>query len=153
VLCSAGHSNHDILHIFNSADLDRNGFIDHYEVEAALGSFGHTDEDIERIFQSMDLGGSGTIEYTEFLAATIEACSVIVDERLAEAFDRIDVDNSGYISKEDLKEFLQQGILGHVTVGEIINECDVSKSGVIMYNDFLLLWDEHEVHKMKAMSK
>ena len=34
--------------------------------------------------------------YTEFLAATIEACGRIEDDRLAEAFDRLDSDDTGY---------------------------------------------------------
>ena len=34
--------------------------------------------------------------YTEFLAATIEACGKIEDDRLAEAFDRLDCDDTGY---------------------------------------------------------
>ena len=44
-----------------------------------------------------DLDGSGRIRYTEFLAATIEAQGVISEERLAEAFDRLDSDDSGAI--------------------------------------------------------
>lgn len=47
-----------------------------------------------------DLDGSGYIHYTEFLAATMETRGVIVEERLAEAFDRLDSDDSGYISKQ-----------------------------------------------------
>lgn len=34
--------------------------------------------------------------YTEFLAATIEACGRIEEDRLAEAFDRLDCDDTGY---------------------------------------------------------
>jgi hypothetical protein len=34
--------------------------------------------------------------YTEFLAATIEACGQIEEDRLAEAFDRLDSDDTGY---------------------------------------------------------
>ena len=44
--------------------------------------------------------------YTEFLAATLEAHGHIEEERIADAFDRLDSDDSGYISKENLKEFL-----------------------------------------------
>jgi calcium-dependent protein kinase len=37
-----------------------------------------------------DIDGSGKIRYTEFLAATIEARGAISEQRLAEAFDRLD---------------------------------------------------------------
>jgi hypothetical protein len=35
-----------------------------------------------------DLNRNGFIMYTEFLAATIEACGRIEEDRIAEAFDR-----------------------------------------------------------------
>lgn len=44
--------------------------------------------------------GNGIIQYTEFLAATLEALGMIEEERLAEAFDRLDSDDSGYISSD-----------------------------------------------------
>ena len=47
-----------------------------------------------------DYDGDGVINYTEFIAATIEINGKIEEDRVAEAFDRLDVDNSGYISKE-----------------------------------------------------
>lgn len=36
------------------------------------------------------------IMYTEFLAATIEAQGFIAEDRIAEAFDRLDVNETGY---------------------------------------------------------
>ena len=154
-LGNVGHSDEDIDRIFKSVDLDGNGFIDYYEFRTGLGNIGYSDDEIERIFRSIDLDGSGQIDYTEFLAATIEARGVIVEERLAEAFDQIDVDDSGYISKEDLKEFLQQSSLGRGVsdgyLGEIIEESDVSKHGILTYDDFLSLWDKHEESQKKAI--
>jgi len=38
--------------------------------------------------------------YNEFIAATLEAQHRIEEEKLREAFDRIDSDETGYISKE-----------------------------------------------------
>jgi len=54
------------------------------------------------------LDGSGKIRYTEFLAATIGDARTgdISEERLAEAFDRFDTDDSGYISVDNLAEIL-----------------------------------------------
>lgn len=42
-----------------------------------------------------DIDGSGRIRYTEFLAATMELHGAIREELLAEAFDRLDSDDSG----------------------------------------------------------
>jgi Ca2+-binding EF-hand superfamily protein len=37
------------------------------------------------------------------LAATLEAQSYVEEERIAEAFDRLDSDDSGYISKKNYR--------------------------------------------------
>ena len=52
------------------------------------------------------MDGTGEIKYTEFLAATIEAYGALTEERLAEAFDRIDADDSGFIDADNLAELL-----------------------------------------------
>lgn len=50
------------------------------------------------ILPKQDLDGTGHLKYTEFLAATIESTDLVTEERLAEAFDRLDSDDSGYIT-------------------------------------------------------
>lgn len=47
-----------------------------------------------------DVNNYGGINYTEFLAATLETQGRIETGRLAEAFDRFDVDNTGCITKK-----------------------------------------------------
>lgn len=42
-----------------------------------------------------DINNNGHIMYTEFLAATLEAHGYIEEERVANAFDRLDSDDSG----------------------------------------------------------
>ena len=137
--------------VFEKFDLQRNGTVCLDEFKEVLKNASYADDDIERIFRSIDLDGSGLIHYTEFLAATIEARGVIVEERLAEAFDRIDSDDSGFISKENLKEFMQNGFLGRSLsddyVAEIIDECDLTRDGMISYDEFLLLWARNETER------
>ena len=66
--------------------------------------------------------------YTEFLAATLEAHGHIEEERIADAFDRLDCDGSGYVSKEDLKEFLGNSATAK-DIDELIKEGDKDKDG------------------------
>ena len=86
---------------FEKFDLLRNGTVCLDEFREVMKNSGLSDQELEDIFKSIDLDGSGHIDYTEFLAATIEARGVIAEERLAEAFDRIDSDDTGQISKEN----------------------------------------------------
>lgn len=71
------------------------------------------------------------------MASTIEAQGAIDERRLAEAFDRLDSDDSGYITVENLR-----GILGDdfpaAEVEGILKEC--AKDGKVSYMDFLGQW-------------
>ena len=66
--------------------------------------------------------------YTEFLAATLEAQGRIEEERIAEAFDRLDSDDSGYISKANLREFMGKGVTSK-QIDALIKEVDNDKDG------------------------
>lgn len=98
-----------------------------------------------------DLDGSGRIRYTEFLAATIEAQGAISEERLAEAFDRLDSDDSGYISAENLVEMLGKDF-PRDEIDAIIKEADLTKDNRISYSEFLALWeDKNEAAREDAL--
>eukprot|EP00980_Cylindrotheca_fusiformis_P002965 scaffold683_cov124-Cylindrotheca_fusiformis.AAC.34 len=126
--------------IFQKYDSKRDGSISFDEFCCALEEFGHSDDDLKAMFQGVDLDGTGRIRYTEFLAATIEARGAISEERLAEAFDRLDSDDSGYISAENLGEILGQDFPAD-EINSIIREADITKDGRISYAEFLSLWE------------
>jgi ankyrin repeat protein len=86
------------------------------------------------------LAGSGRIRYTEFIAATIEAHGAISEARLAEAFDRLDSDDSGHITADDLTEMLGEGV-PRDEIDAIIAEVDVTKDRSISYSEFMALWE------------
>jgi hypothetical protein len=88
-----------------------------------------------------DLDGTGKIRYTEFLAATIEAHGVISEEKLAEAFDRLDADDSGFISAENLAEMLGNDFPKD-EIQSILREA--SQDGKVTYADFLALWESRK---------
>lgn len=79
------------------------------------------------------------------LAATIEAHGSIDEERIAEAFDRLDCDDSGYITIDNLKDFL--GGISQEYLDAIIDEADITRDHRISYEEFLSLWDEDEEDK------
>jgi len=59
-------------------------------------------------------------------------------ERLAEVFDKLDVDGKGYISKEDLKLTLGSDYSEDL-VNSMIEEADFKKNGQVDYDEFLRL--------------
>merc|ERR1712238_328161 len=85
-----------------------NGCISYAEFRDVWKESGFPPEDTKFIFDACDLDGSGKIAYTEFLAATIgdAQTGLISEERLAEAFDRFDTDDSGTISVDNLAQIL-----------------------------------------------
>ena len=96
------------------------------------------------------MDGTGKIRYTEFLAATIEAQGAISEERLAEAFDRLDSDDSGYIDADNLVEILGDEIPPE-EIHAIIDEADITRDNRINYSEFLALWEEKNEEKREHL--
>ena len=79
-----------------------------------------------------DVDKDGEVEYTEFIAATLEARGNIEEERIAEAFDRLDTDQSGFISKRELAQFLGTTATSK-EVDDILEEADTNNDGQCKY--------------------
>lgn len=88
-----------IRETFKYMNTSNSGAISLEEFHHAFSTFGKTQDELNEIFNVVDINRNGQIDYTEFLAATIETQGVIEEQRLADAFDRLDQDESGYISK------------------------------------------------------
>mmetsp|Transcript_28057 Transcript_28057/g.61129 ORF Transcript_28057/g.61129 Transcript_28057/m.61129 type:complete len:734 (+) Transcript_28057:58-2259(+) len=155
--------------IFDKYDKDRNGMIELAEFQEALEGFGYGEAEVEKMFAACDLDGTGIIHYTEFLAATIEAHGAINEEALAEAFDRMDSDDSGYISTHNLREMLGEFVTTE-HIEEIILEAESqlnysehvkqqisakpAKDHFISYEEFIALWDQQQEGKrLEALTK
>uniref|UniRef100_A0A7S3P976 Calmodulin n=1 Tax=Amphora coffeiformis TaxID=265554 RepID=A0A7S3P976_9STRA len=117
---------------FAAYDTSRNGVITFEEFKAAMTKMNYSDETIAEIFTSLDVNGNQKIMFTEFIAATIEARGLIAEDRIAEAFDRLDSDDSGYISKSNLKSFLGDDITDE-ECKKIMKEADTDQDGKISY--------------------
>jgi len=85
------------------------------------------------------------------LAASIEAHGSLDEERLAEAFDRLDSDDSGIITVKNLKEFLGED-LPEAYLEKVIDEANITHDHTISYEEFLELWD-HGAGEMMETTK
>eukprot|EP00578_Thalassiosira_sp_NH16_P021397 CAMPEP_0181101490 /NCGR_PEP_ID=MMETSP1071-20121207/13782_1 /TAXON_ID=35127 /ORGANISM="Thalassiosira sp., Strain NH16" /LENGTH=548 /DNA_ID=CAMNT_0023184345 /DNA_START=50 /DNA_END=1696 /DNA_ORIENTATION=+ len=129
----------DMRKAFDKFDEKKDGVISMEEFKLALAEFNYTDEELAGMFSQMDVNNNGVILYTEFLAATLEMHGRVEEKRLAEAYDHIDDDDSGYISKENLIKLLGEDVLPS-RVEKLIREVDQDGDGMISFEEFLIMF-------------
>eukprot|EP00957_Ditylum_brightwellii_P053779 4073582-Ditylum_brightwellii.AAC.1 len=76
---------HELTELFLAADRHRNGLV-------SLEQF------------RLDIDRNGIISYTEFIAAMLETQGRIDEERITEAFEVLDSDHSGEITRSNIQE-------------------------------------------------
>ncbi|KAH8063615.1 serine/threonine kinase [Aureococcus anophagefferens] len=91
---------------FRAIDTANEGFINFGELEAVLTKAGYDQALIAEVFEAVDHDNTGRISYTEFLAAMLEGNCLVQEDELADAFDRLDSDDSGAITKDNLRQLL-----------------------------------------------
>jgi len=140
-ICDYNDEVPDLRHAFFYLDYLNNGLI--HEEELALFFKEHdiqiSEDEVKKIIISISLKTKGAITYIEFLAATIDPVYLLRDENLSLAFQRFDLDDSGTISKENLKNcFIRFGYeLKDSDIAEMINEVDHDENGKISKEMFV----------------
>merc|ERR1719240_1076433 len=94
--------------LFLEIDHDRTGFITSHELQDAMekSNYNFSKEEINEIIREVDLHQNGKINYIEFISATLCVEKFMTDEKLKEIFLHFDVDDTDYISKENIKEYM-----------------------------------------------
>lgn len=141
-----------LRHIFHDIDIENTGFISKKEFEEAFSQLDFSKQDLECIFSSLDYGKDGRINYTEFLAASLEVEGRITENSLAEAFDRIDSDDSGYISHKNLRDILGSQC-DEVCVEKILKEIDYDQDGKVSYDDFVTAFYSKKNEELTVCAK
>ena len=134
---------------FERIDLDGSGSINAAELAQAMNEVNMhvSDEEIQKIIAEIDYVGNGKINYTEFLAATLTI--TLTDTLLLRLFKKFDVDNTGYISKENLIDAFRR--LGHTNISmdevtEMIAKHDIAKDGQVSFDEFKVIFEEDGEH-------
>ena len=60
--------------------------------------------EVHEIIHNVDFKGNHQINYTEFMAATIDVKQFLTQERLESIFKTFDVDGSGQITPQNIKD-------------------------------------------------
>ena len=66
-----------------------------------------SETDITQAMSVIDSNQNGLIDYTEFIAACLQSYNYLKENHLRAAFSYFDKDDSGTISKEELRQCLQ----------------------------------------------
>ena len=93
---------------FYALNFNHNGWIEPSELKKGyeLTNIDITDEEIEYLYSIIVENPKEGIDYTEFLMAGIDKKELFTQEKIEKAFNYFDINKSGYIEYEDLKEAL-----------------------------------------------
>ena len=91
--------------------------------------------------RSMDKDGNGVIDYTEFITAAIDKAAMLSKKNLISAFQLLDLDNSGMITVDELKQVFdhhgEEGVKKDEDLwAEIMDEVDKNKDNQISFEEF-----------------
>ncbi|XP_073024621.1 calcium-dependent protein kinase 29 [Primulina eburnea] len=124
---------------FNNMDTDKSGTITYEELRTGLTKLGSklSETETQQLMEAADVDKNGTIDYIEFITATMHRHRLEKEEILYKAFKHFDVDNSGFITRDELRQAMTQyGMGDDATIDEIIKDVDTDNDGRINYDEF-----------------
>ena len=132
--------------VFNSIDTHCDGYIQKSELADCFTKCEMADVDIDTLFACIDVRGDGRVNFSEFFAATDVFASLsqptpppTYSALIDSVFRKLDVDNSGFISEQNLVSlFGRRGYQGS-DAAELIDEGDFVGDGVISAGEFFTL--------------
>jgi calcium-dependent protein kinase len=122
--------------IFTSMDKDHTGTLTHDEFRNGLHKTSIPDVEIEKMFSAVDQDHTGHIKYAEFLAACVTKKVMMNKRNLISAFNALDIDGDGTITKSELKQLLGPDV-DDAALDNLIAQCDFHKDGVITKEEFI----------------
>lgn len=137
----------DLRTQFKAMDADGSGTVSLEEFRKGMESHaGMEPEAIEQLFAKIDDDSTGLISYSEFIAASLVNSDLLTSERLSAAFDRLDPDQSGYITSAELQALLKDTVDANA-VAKFIADADAAGGGEgdgkISKGEFLKLLEEN----------
>ncbi|GJS32406.1 calcium-dependent protein kinase 29 [Tanacetum coccineum] len=128
--------------MFNNMDTDGSGSITYEELKTGLTKLGSrlAESEIQQLMEAADVDKNGTIDYIEFITATMHRHKLDREENLYKAFQFFDKDNSGFITRDELKHSMTQyGMGDEETIDEVLDDVDTDKDGKINYDEFVTM--------------
>ena len=124
--------------LFREFDTTGSGTLTKQEFMDGLKFSGDSEEELNELFTDLDINCNGEILYTEFIAATLEADGELEDAALREAFDLIDTDHKGYITRKNVKKMLgNDSMVKETTIDQIM----LSGKSKVSFDDFAQMFE------------
>ncbi|CAB9504884.1 MAP kinase-activated protein kinase 2 (Fragment) [Seminavis robusta] len=134
----------EIDRAFLAIDTNQDGKLSKKQVQDGYAHyFGESlsEQEVDEMFDRLDVDRSGFLNYSEFVVAAMNEQDLLSSGVLRRAFDAFDVDNSGVISKDNLKQVLRDALdMGKASddqvVSQLIQQVDKEGDGVISFDEF-----------------
>ncbi|KAF5747197.1 putative calcium-dependent protein kinase [Tripterygium wilfordii] len=128
--------------MFKNIDTDGSGTITYDELKDGLARLGSklSEPEIMQLMDAADVDQSGSIDYIEFITATMHRHRLDREENLSKAFQYFDKDNSGFITRDELRQAMTQyGMGDEATIDEVLDDVDTDRDGKINYEEFVAM--------------
>jgi Ca2+-binding EF-hand superfamily protein len=133
---------------FDMIDTNNSGTVSFGEFQAVMKEVNLPEDEIADIFDGVGIEEDGSkMSYIEFLGATLEFHTTIHESALVEAFHRLDVDDSGYVTIENIKSVFPTST---GDAEDILKEVG-AENGKISCEEFLAAFRK-ESDKLKAVA-
>merc|ERR1712232_874564 len=136
---------HELRRMFDALDTNHDSTVTLYELKEGLEKMGNSEtlSRVREMFETIDMDASKRIDYTELLASTLDFQETFQESRCWAAFRVFDRDNSGMISKKEVREVLQsdgiKGVVDSTAAERIVNEVDQNGDGELDFHEFLAM--------------
>ncbi|MFS7993945.1 putative protein kinase CAMK-CDPK family [Helianthus anomalus] len=128
--------------MFNNMDTDGSGSITYEELKTGLSKLGSrlAEAEIQQLMEAADVDKNGSIDYIEFITATMHRHKLDREENLHRAFRFFDKDDSGYITRDELRHAMTEyGMGDEATINEVLDDVDTDKDGKINFEEFVTM--------------
>lgn len=159
-------SEKELMEIFQSLDLKKNGVLELDEIQTVFKDLGVSDKSIRAIFACADLDGTGVIHWDEFRAlmskhigdgpglqvsylqqrfksnilnkfAGTTKDTTSDNNKLREIFNAIDLEGNGFLDPHEIRVVLRSAGEPEDVISRIVASLDLNRDGGVSWDEFL----------------